>query len=52
MVLADLLAFYPALDFSNTGTFNLSGFFGAYLQAPNLISICISSIPPTEPIMP
>jgi hypothetical protein len=26
-VLADLLAFYPALDFSNTGTFNLSGFF-------------------------
>jgi hypothetical protein len=52
VVLAVLLAFYPALNFSNTGTFNLCGFFGTHLQAPNLISICITSIKPTEPIMP
>ena len=52
MVLAVLLAFYPALDFPNTSTFNFSGFFGDHLQAPNLISICITSIKPTEPIMP
>jgi hypothetical protein len=51
-VLVDLLAFYPALNLSNTRTFNLSGFFGAHLQAPNLISICISSITPTDPKMP
>jgi hypothetical protein len=51
-VLADLLAFYPALDFPNTGTVKLSAFFGAHLQALNLISIWISSITPTEPIMP